>query len=191
MWATISMIRHAQIVLQLALSLSQPLSYFSSGEVSMSHTEQQRTEVCNRQARTVGSLFFFNLNNCIVPLGFFPQMLLSLGKASSNCTQNMVHAGCSYISIFHRLLTWTTASLTCAQMLMHVIAHGSVWALTESLHWKLALGEKSLATPGNRTCLNGAPAWCSTSWATSSPWSPSKWLCSRAGSPSGGSIQMI
>ena len=32
------------------------------------------------------------------------------------------------------------------------------------------LGEKSLATRGNRTCLSGVPVQCSTSWATSS-WS--------------------
>ena len=32
---------------------------------------------------------------------------------------------------------------------------------------KLTLGEKSLAAPGNRTCLNGVLVRCSTNWATS------------------------
>ena len=54
--------------------------------------------------------------------------LLSLGKAScdSRATQPTVHAGCFSISIIHGTLTWITGSLMCAQMLMHVIAHGGV-----------------------------------------------------------------
>ena len=52
-------------------------------------------------------------------------------------------------------------------MLVQAIAHGvggggGEWGggtdtVSESLHWKLALGEKSLAAPGNRTCANGVP----------------------------------
>ena len=41
----------------------------------------------------------------------------------SRVTQPTVHAGCFRV---HRTLTWTTGSLTCAQMLMHPIAHGVV-----------------------------------------------------------------
>ena len=44
----------------------------------------------------------------------------------SRATQPTVHAGCFRVSIIHRTLTWTTGSLTCAQMLMHAIAHGGV-----------------------------------------------------------------
>ena len=32
--------------------------------------------------------------------------------------------GTSMVSVIHRILTWTAGSLTCAQMLMHAIAHG-------------------------------------------------------------------
>ena len=39
----------------------------------------------------------------------------------------------------------------------------------KSLHWKLTLGEKSLAPSGNRTSLSGVPVLHSTSWATSPP----------------------
>ena len=44
----------------------------------------------------------------------------------SRATQPMMHGGCFSVSIIHRTLTWTTGSLTCAQMLMHAIAHGGV-----------------------------------------------------------------
>ena len=39
-------------------------------------------------------------------------------------TQPTAHAGCFSIYIIHRTLTRTTGSLTCAQMLMHAVAHG-------------------------------------------------------------------
>ena len=44
----------------------------------------------------------------------------------SRANQPTVHDGCFTVSIIHRTLTWTTGSLTCAQMLMHAIAHGVV-----------------------------------------------------------------
>ena len=66
----------------------------------------------------------------------------------SRATQPTVHAGCSSVSIIHRTLTWTTGSLTCAQMLMHAIAHEGVRTPKESLHWKLTLGENSLPHRG-------------------------------------------
>ena len=34
------------------------------------------------------------------------------------------------------------------------------------LHWKLTLGEKSLAAPGNRTSVGGVPVRRFTNWAT-------------------------
>ena len=52
-------------------------------------------------------------------------------------------------------LTQSTGSLSCAQMLMHAIAHGGVRTLKESVHWKLTLGRKSMAAPGNGTCISG------------------------------------
>ena len=42
----------------------------------------------------------------------------------SCATQPTVHAECFSVSIIHRTLTWTTGSLTCAQMLMQAITHG-------------------------------------------------------------------
>ena len=41
--------------------------------------------------------------------------------------------------------------------------------VVKSLHWKSALGEKSLAAPGNRTCVSGVPVGRSSNWATSPP----------------------
>ena len=35
---------------------------------------------------------------------------------------------------------------------------------------KIDAGRKSLAAPGNRTCISGLPVRCSTIWATSPPW---------------------
>ena len=49
-------------------------------------------------------------------------------------TQLMEHAGCFSVSIRHRTLKWTTGSLTCAQLLMHAIAHGGGRTPQESLH---------------------------------------------------------
>ena len=46
----------------------------------------------------------------------------------------MVHAGYVCVAIIHRTLTWTTGSLSCAQMLMHAIVHGGVRTPKESLH---------------------------------------------------------
>ena len=97
--------------------------------------------------------------------------LPSPGKAScdSHATQPMVHAGCFGVSIIHQTLTWTLGLLTFAQMIMHMIAHGGVRTKWESLHWKMTLGEKSLAVPGNRTCVSDLMIRCSTIWATSPP----------------------
>ena len=88
----------------------------------------------------------------------------------SRATQTRVHAGSVSASIFHPALTRTTGSLTCAQILMHTIAHGVVGrpqqsALKVKGHW----GEKSLAAPVNRTCVNSVPVRCSTNWTISLP----------------------
>ena len=79
----------------------------------------------------------------------------------SRATQPTVHAGCFSFSIIHQTPTWTTGSLTCAQMLMHVIAHGGVPTHVRESSWKSTLGEKSLATPGNRACISGMMVRCS------------------------------
>ena len=64
------------------------------------------------------------------------------------------------VAIIHRTLTWTARSLSSARMLMQAIAHGGVRTPKESVHWKLTLVEKSLAAPGNRTCVSGVTVRC-------------------------------
>ena len=84
----------------------------------------------------------------------------------------MVHAGCICVAIIHWTLTWTTRSLSCAQMIMHTIAHGGVQhrkrVCTESWLW-----EKN---PLPHQGIKSAPAeWQSdvpTNWTTSHPPSP-------------------
>ena len=44
----------------------------------------------------------------------------------SRATHLRVHAGCFCVSIIQRTLTWSTGFLTCAQMLMHAVAHEGV-----------------------------------------------------------------
>ena len=63
----------------------------------------------------------------------------------SRATQPQLHAGCFSVSIIHRTLTRTTGSLTCAQMLMHAIAHGR-WTDTieESVLKVDSRGEKKI-----------------------------------------------
>ena len=52
---------------------------------------------------------------------------------------------------------------------MHATAHKGECAPQASQHWKLTLGEKSLAAPGNQTCIGGVKVHCSINWATSPP----------------------
>ena len=67
----------------------------------------------------------------------------------SGATKPTVCAGHFSVSMIHRILTWTTGSLTCAQMLMHAIAHGGVRTHEIKSALKVTLGgKKSLATPG-------------------------------------------
>ena len=64
------------------------------------------------------------------------------------------------VAIIHWTLTWTTGSLSCALMLMHAIAHGCVQTPKKSLYWKLTLGRKSVAAPGNQTWVRGVTVRC-------------------------------
>ena len=64
----------------------------------------------------------------------------------SRATQPSVHTGCFSVFIIHRILTWTTGSLTCAQGIMHAIAHGEArthvrvctenWLLEKKITWR-------------------------------------------------------
>ena len=60
----------------------------------------------------------------------------------SRSTQPTVHAECFSVSIIHRTLTWTTGSLTCAQMLMLAIVHGGVRTYVRESAPKVDSGRK-------------------------------------------------
>ena len=118
--------------------------------------------------------FFFFFYNCIVLLGFLSWEIWIAFRGESQLrqsrvTQHTVHAGCFSVSIIRRTLTWTTGSLACAQMLMHAIAQGGVRTHARESALKIVSRRKSLAAPGNRTCLSGVPVRRSTNWATSPP----------------------
>ena len=108
-------------------------------------------------------------------MGFLPwEIWVAFSRESqlwqSHSTQPKVHAGCFSVSTIHWTLTWTTGSLTCAQMLMHVIAHRVYgWTHVRESELKVASGRKSLPAPGNQIA---SAAWRSdalTKWPTSPP----------------------
>ena len=85
--------------------------------------------------------------NCIVPLGFLPWgiQVAFPGESKlwqSHATQPTVYAGCFSVSIIHQTLTWTRGSLTCTQMLMHVIAHEGVQTHERDSSLKVDSGRK-------------------------------------------------
>ena len=80
-------------------------------------------------------------------MGFLPwEIWVAFPRESqlrqSRATQPTVHAGCFSVSIIHRTLTWTTGSVTCAQMYMHAIAHGGVGTHVRESALKLDFGRK-------------------------------------------------
>ena len=91
--------------------------------------------------------------NCIVPVGFLPwEIRVAFPGESqlrqSRSTQPTVHAGCFSVSIIHRTLTWTTGSLTCAQVLMHAFAHGGVRTHVRESALKLDSGRSNPCRTG-------------------------------------------
>ena len=121
------------------------------------------------QILTVLLLFF----NCIVPMRFLPREIWDAFPRESQLrqsrtTQPTVHAGCFSISIIHRTPTWTTGSLTCAQMLMHAVAHRGCTdtrkrVCTESWLWK----KNPLPHHGIKPTSAGWRSDALTNWATS------------------------
>ena len=65
-------------------------------------------------------------------LSRFPPATGKSQLQQNRTSQSTVHAECFSVFTIHHTLTWTTGSSTCAQMLMHVIAHESAWTLQES-----------------------------------------------------------
>ena len=89
----------------------------------------------------------FTFFNCIVPMEFLPwKIRVAFPRESqlrqSRATQPTVHVGCFCVSIIHRTRTWTTGSLTCAQMLMHAMARGGVRTHVRESALKVDSGRK-------------------------------------------------
>ena len=94
------------------------------------------------------TFIFFTFYNCIVQMGLLPSEIRVAfpGESQlrqSRATQPPVHAGCSSVSIIHRTRTWTMRSLTCAQMLLNVIAHGKCSDTVRESALKADSGEKN------------------------------------------------
>ena len=103
--------------------------------------------------------------NCIAPLEFLPlQIRFAFPRENqlqqSRATRPALHAGCCSVSIIHRTLTWTTGSLTYVNACD--CTRGSTDTVRESALKVDSWEKKSLAAPGNRTCLRGVPVRCST-----------------------------
>ena len=75
---------------------------------------------------------------------------------------------CVCVSVIHRTLTWTTGSLTWAQMLMHATAHGGVRTHVRESALKVDSGRKIPCCRGesNLRQQHDGPMLCQ--WATSS-----------------------
>ena len=89
--------------------------------------------------------FFFY--NCVVSMGFLPwENQVAFPRESqlqqSHATQRMVHAGYFSLSIIYRTLTWTTGSLTCAQVLTRGTAHKGVQTYVRESALKMDSGRK-------------------------------------------------
>ena len=119
--------------------------------------------------------FFFSFFNCLVPVGFLPWKIRVAfpGESQlrqSRATQPTLHAGCFSVSIIHRTLTWTIGSRTCAQMLMHAIAHGGCTDAHNRVFTESWLWEKNPLP--HRGIEPASAAWRSdalTNWAASPP----------------------
>ena len=95
--------------------------------------------------------FFFTFYNCIVQMGFPPWKIRVAFPGESQLRQSRYPTYCAcwvFVSIIHRTLTWTTGSLTCAQMLMHAIAHGGVRTHVREPAVKVDSGRKILCRTG-------------------------------------------
>ena len=90
---------------------------------------------------------FFFFCKCFVPVEFLRwKMRIAFPEErqlrQSRATQPTVHAWCFSVSITHRTLTWTRGSVTCAQILMHVIAHRGVQTHVREYALKVDSGRK-------------------------------------------------
>ena len=76
----------------------------------------------------MGEYYYYN---CIVPVGFLPWETQVAFPWESQLRQSH-YLTYDNGAIIHQTLTLITGSLTCAQMLMHAIAHGCMDTIRES-----------------------------------------------------------
>ena len=86
-------------------------------------TLRSRTKLSLTSVNFLSSLYCPSRISPIENSGCFPR-----GKPAATEWRYPTHGACRCfsVSLIHRALTWTTGSLTCAQVLMHAIAHGCV-----------------------------------------------------------------
>ena len=126
---------------------------------------------------TTTTMMMMMMMNCIVPTGISPMEIRVAfpGKSQlrqSRATQPTMHAVFLLLIFPHnppnsdmdyRIFNARTDVNACD------CTQGMYGHHKESLHWKLTLGEKSFAAPGNRTCVSGVLVRISTNWTTSPP----------------------
>ena len=99
--------------------INWPPTYLLQSDHKLKHSTERKTG----RFRTKHLIL-----QCIVPVGFLScenrvAFLWVSQFQQSRATQPTVHAGCFSVHIIHRILTWTTRSLTFAQLFIHAIAH--------------------------------------------------------------------
>ena len=99
----------------------------------------------------------------------FGLLFLWESQLQQSCAiQPTEHAGCLSVSINHWTLTWTTGSITCAQMLMHANAHRGVQTHVRECALKVDYGRKNPLL--HRGIKPASAVWRTdalTSWAIS------------------------
>ena len=80
-------------------------------------------------------------------------------QQKSCATQARVHAGCFSVSIIHWALTWSTGSLGCTQMWMHMSTHGQCMGTVRKSALKVDSGRKV-------PCLQEIEAASAVCWST-------------------------
>ena len=152
------------------------------------------------QSSSIILLLFHCFHSCIVLSGFSPsdrteeiENRVALPGRSllrqSRATQPKVHTGCSSVSLIHRTLIWTTGSSTCAQVLMHAIAHGGVRTHVRESALEIDSGRKITRRTGEsnlrQLCagpmlyqLNHVPTWhhANRSWFKMVPCQKIPWI---------------
>ena len=117
------------------------------------------------------TFLLLTFDNCIVSTGFLPEATRVAFPGESHLRQSRathptVHAGYFSASMIHRTLTWTTGSLTCAQMLMRAIAHGGVRTHVRESALKVDSGRKIPCRTGESNLRQRRDGPMLYKWAT-------------------------